>query len=616
MRIKLQDRRPYQDAIRWQIHRDYFQSKGADAFLDKEVPFNVTSNQVAATQNAQMVLTALAQQNLSDTEPIRILELASGLGVFALNFLKAFETLCRAQKLNYFERLEYWLTDFSIKTLEQLEHKTFFQERIQQGKLKLFHFDAIEGQVLSDLTGHQIQLSDYRFSAYIANYHHCTLPMAMILYKQGRFMQLEVESYAWLTGSPTEPSSFENRQHVLKQIAAHLSNCQLPTSLPEQLQSCLRQSMQQVIELIVQDPVAQNWSPELDLKACLVRWLFEAFQSQAQMLQAKVDEKKLQELILQVIVEPLFEKEHFSQEQLQEIHHGQDIDPENYCHHLTHALILRELVKELDEATLAYPFSSLQSFEKLMPCLHDQGIYLISDKAYTEVLYFQGLRQDLPSIHGDSIAHMVNYPFFEKWFSSQGYSSCVMQDKMASLHVLMTVKAAHVPLTLANEFDHVFVQENQNMNTQLLLEAGRKLYNHGEFQLATRLFLKAYQYRPADGVLLMNLAACYLSQKSSKEALWYLEQEHDAYFQLELFASWRAEAYRAMGNHQKALENYLLGLEQFGKNALYQLNLAKCYSHLGQIDQALNHLQIAQSIAPENEDVLGLMETLLYQTQV
>ena len=49
-----------------------------------------TSNSRAAYQNARVVFEALKNQDIEDQARITILEVASGLGVFAVHFLNTF----------------------------------------------------------------------------------------------------------------------------------------------------------------------------------------------------------------------------------------------------------------------------------------------------------------------------------------------------------------------------------------------------------------------------------------------------------------------------------------------------------------------------------------------
>ncbi|MEZ0368321.1 MAG: hypothetical protein ACAI44_04455, partial [Candidatus Sericytochromatia bacterium] len=217
MRIKLQDQVPYQDSLRWKIHDDYFQSRGADAFVEREVPSNITSNPAAAFQNARVLVEALRFQQLDPAAPVRILEVAGGLGIFAINFIRAFEVLCRQAEVDYSDRLEYWLTDFSLKTLQTLAKHPVYQSKIQQGRLHLYRLNALEPETVTNLAGKAHPLPECGFSAILANYHHCTLPVAILLHHQGAFIELQTELFGWLAGSPKKETSEAQRGALLQQ---------------------------------------------------------------------------------------------------------------------------------------------------------------------------------------------------------------------------------------------------------------------------------------------------------------------------------------------------------------------------------------------------------------
>ena len=152
MRIKIQDKIPYQQALKWQWHHSYLHNRGTEAWLNNEIPFAITSNYRAAWQNARMIFEVLQSQpqRKGKPEPIYILETGGGLGVFALNFLRAFTALCQEAGTDYFERLHYLLTDYSHKTLEEVALNPYISDWREQGTLELYVMDLTEPDTMTE----------------------------------------------------------------------------------------------------------------------------------------------------------------------------------------------------------------------------------------------------------------------------------------------------------------------------------------------------------------------------------------------------------------------------------------------------------------------------------
>lgn len=182
---------PYQESLAWKIQQQYFYKQGVQAFLSEDVPFNITSNQVFARQNAEVILASLNEKN--STQTLRILELGGGSGAFAYHFIQAFEEICKAKKWPYFAQLEYWLSDYALSSLKELAQHPALQLYLEQGRLKLIRLDARSPTEAWDLNEKAMQVQQGGFQALIANYQHCCLPIAVLQYKQGQHKILEVQ---------------------------------------------------------------------------------------------------------------------------------------------------------------------------------------------------------------------------------------------------------------------------------------------------------------------------------------------------------------------------------------------------------------------------------------
>lgn len=187
-RIKIQDFVPYDESIKWKINQNYYQKKGASAWLEGEVPFDITSNACAAMQNASLVLEAVKNVEkageLAPDEPINVIEFAAGVGMFAINFIGRFKELCQNENLNYDKRLVYYFTDFSEKNLREAQKCERLREFEANGLLRFARVDVCNPALIRDLNSGEI-ISGIKFAAAIANYLHCVLPLT-ILRKNGK----------------------------------------------------------------------------------------------------------------------------------------------------------------------------------------------------------------------------------------------------------------------------------------------------------------------------------------------------------------------------------------------------------------------------------------------
>jgi hypothetical protein len=183
----------------WQIHNDYFQSRGLLAWSKGEVPFTGISNYYEAYKKARFLIDNLKQLKLSSSEysdDINILEVGAGYGEFAKNFLFAFKEISEQENLDFFGRLKYFVTDYSRVNIEELKKSKrldFFQDHLVFEVL-----DVLDPRIsLSRKASTSEILGGVSFDAIFANYLLDQLPARIFAYDGNNFFEkyLSLQDY-------------------------------------------------------------------------------------------------------------------------------------------------------------------------------------------------------------------------------------------------------------------------------------------------------------------------------------------------------------------------------------------------------------------------------------
>jgi SAM-dependent methyltransferase len=189
----------------WNIHNDYFQSRGLLAWSKGEVPFSGISNYFEAYKKARFLIDNLKQLESSQGElsRIKVLEVGAGYGEFAKNFLYAFREISDHENLNYFQRLKYFITDYSSVNIEQL--KASKRLRVFEDKVFFDILDVLNPPYLdsSNPSKHKIWGAG-SFDAIFANYLLDQLPARIFAYDGTSFF----EKYL----SVQNPSTVKNKK--------------------------------------------------------------------------------------------------------------------------------------------------------------------------------------------------------------------------------------------------------------------------------------------------------------------------------------------------------------------------------------------------------------------
>ena len=182
----LEEGQAFSRSLLWDLQRDYFFGRGADAWRQEEVPHYITSNPTIARAYAEIVFAfGQDQQRLAPgDEPLHVCELGAGCGRFAFHFLGRLMQLCRESGVAP-DAFRYVLTDFTQSNLDAWRRHPRFQPFFETGLLDMALFDVNHSAELA------LQSSGVRLSAgtlrrplaVIANYLFDSVPQDLYSFK-------------------------------------------------------------------------------------------------------------------------------------------------------------------------------------------------------------------------------------------------------------------------------------------------------------------------------------------------------------------------------------------------------------------------------------------------
>ncbi len=570
----LQDFVPSGESLRWQAHRAYYQEEGIAVFLRQEVPYNITSNPCYARQVAQLYLA-----QYPEPQPLQILELGGGNGIFAFNFLNAFAQLAPA----HFSQLHYVLSDFSAPMLDVLaEHEAFAQWQ-NAGTLTLAVRDAQGASETQD----EAQAWD----GIIANYLFSTFPTE-ILCKPGAEWHLEKTRLE--VAVPQDWLNFIARYLHQQDLSAPLGSAHPHY---DSLQS-LYQAQKQVATQLEKAP------GEVDVLTWLETQLLQTWQQQQPEPLPATATALLHHLLLQPLHELLVpfaweailaaEQEGDSTKQVQKRFFAWDIQQIPASH--------RQLLEALPAFhPLAYAPKVLTALTHWQSQLSPSGLLICSDKAQVESSI-----QGHPQIarHGGTLSHALHWPLY-----LQALPGCLFTNR--AHHAIQTLCYSPQPSAdLCHSFQENWIDTPRHLLSHALLEGGQALLQADRMEAAYRSLKEALDTRPEDGTLQYFCALCCLSQGQPMTALSILEVPHDDIFGLFNRDILKAEAYQATGQYALAIPAYRDSL-RYGENALTYYQMARCQQALSQTEDALLSLEKAEALHPEDIDIQALKEAVL-----
>ena len=174
--VVLQDWTPLHRCLDWQLGQMAFQQRGSQAFTTQEVPNLINQGGLAAYRSAEVLFAHCVElDSAGELEAeIVVMEMAIGLGLFAVQVLDRFAVLCREHGRDYYDRLTYLATDGTPRmVVDARDHKVF--ER-HAGRVVLGLVDALDPARLVRLDDGEVMDLTGRLRAVMHTYLLCVLP--------------------------------------------------------------------------------------------------------------------------------------------------------------------------------------------------------------------------------------------------------------------------------------------------------------------------------------------------------------------------------------------------------------------------------------------------------
>lgn len=550
MLIELEDYKPYYQSFVWGLHNQVYEDINIFDWRERQIPFSITSNYQAARQKAELIIESIILSPPSSEEKIYIMELGSGLGIFALNFIKAFTNICIQKDLSYHTQLHYMMTDYQINIAQQLSEHPEFQPLIAKNILGLYQMDCTNPQSLKNLEGQAIELNLNQFNGIIANYVHCTLPVHILYWNdqnlREKWSQFRLEILNILDSDPVE-----------------------------------------TIETLIQTFLVQNQDIPGYLSA------LEKLPISDQVLL-----KELQDIPDKIPIA------------LSEASFFKDIDIEQVISSPSEQAVIEAICEKFPEASFIYCPQSCKSIERFLPHLKEHGLYLISDKGTDALWQLKGERDWKPVFHGNTLSFSVNFPLLAEYTRKIGGSAIHTEWYYNDLHTLMLMKSTTAFEEMALHFKSLYIQNNFNLDAHDFIVAADEYSEKERIDKAIIFYLKALKHRINDAELIYDLVACLINQQDFDHALQYLNLHKDDYYDWFDFDFQRGQICFFKEQFDQAIEAYDLSLKNKGENEATFYNLGLCWIYKKNYIIALNYLEKTLKINPSNELVEDLLTSM------
>lgn len=216
---------PFARSRLWQLQREYYLSKGMQAWRQGEVPHYITTNRALARSYAEMVFAFMRdqQQLLADhtsesteDEPVYICELGGGSGRFAYHFLDAFVSLYEQSELKL-PSFCYILTDFVEDTVAFWRSHPRLRHYADKGMLDFALFDVEHSDSLRlQSSGRHIMPDSLSKPLVVfANYIFDTVPQQLFYFSNDQFHDCPIALHVSEQPEQLPPAELLAKLHIV-----------------------------------------------------------------------------------------------------------------------------------------------------------------------------------------------------------------------------------------------------------------------------------------------------------------------------------------------------------------------------------------------------------------
>ncbi|RYX92975.1 hypothetical protein EON78_06350, partial [bacterium] len=250
-----------------------------------------------------------------------------------------------------------------------------------------------------------------------------------------------------------------------------------------------------------------------------------------------------------------------------------------------------ELLKNLDVATAELPTGACKNIDEIMPFIQSTGGLIISDKGYADTSYMEGEHECFFSVHGNSFAHSLNFPFLEIYANKKGYFSNRTSELLNSLQVLLVTKQLNNQVN--NEFINQFIDNNFNEDTHDYMDTGYKEKYEKNFSKSIRYYKRVIKHRIYDSRVYFDLGSAYIGHGDQNKALEYLMNHPEDYLDEHDFDFEIGMAYDYLNDYPTALKHYMISSQKFPNQKETFFNIANVHHKMKNYLEAYMYYQKA-----------------------
>lgn len=192
--LPLEDFTPFHESLEARVGRAYWGARGGGAFIEREVPSDITNDGARASRAAEVLFARCAevQDEGRVEDELRVVELGVGLGLFARLFVRRFFALCEEHGAPFHRRMVYCATDLSEQNLLDIERLGTLADL--GARVRLGVLDALDPSIFRPLGGGAGEPLKGRLGAVLHNYLCDALPQSLLLRRRGRWYELWAQS--------------------------------------------------------------------------------------------------------------------------------------------------------------------------------------------------------------------------------------------------------------------------------------------------------------------------------------------------------------------------------------------------------------------------------------